>query len=222
MHKKILIGGLGFNQSPLNCLFQLNLDFIDINLFASPFSLDDIAHFVIQHLDAAGNNILFGYSTGALAAIRVGILKPDMIGQIVLINATPKFIQEGNWNGIKPDDFKKMLVKLNKLDLTDFMLYFASLAAYPRKIRSNSYTGFFSNNNKSTLLNLMNILAVTDLRSQLEQLEDKVVIINSDYDVLIARNPIKARQIYLPDSTHLKLNEIELLREISQILCSKN
>lgn len=222
MHKKILIGGLGFNQSPLNCLFQLNLDFIDINLFASPFSLDDIAHFVIQHLDAAGNNILFGYSTGALAAIRVGILKPDMIRQIVLINATPKFIQEGNWNGIKPDDFKKMLVKLNKLDLTDFMLYFASLAAYPRKIRSNSYTGFFSNNNKSTLLNLMNILAVTDLRLQMEHLENKVVIINSDYDVLIARNPIKARQIYLPDSTHLKLNEIELLREISQILCSKN
>lgn len=222
MPKKFLIGGLCFNQTPLNCLFKLNLNFIDINLLPTPFSLNDMANHVIQQLNPEGNNILFGYSTGGLVAIHVASLLPDMVKQIILINSTPKFMQEDNWEGIKSEEYNKMLVKLNNLKLIDFMSYFASFAAYPKKIKSKVYRHFFSKTNKATLLNLMNILHTTDFRPQLQQLQDKTVLINSDYDVLIARNSIATKQIYLPDSTHLEPNEEYLLKTINQVLCSKN
>jgi|SRR6185437_12638063 len=224
MHKNFLIGGFGFNQCSLNCLFKLNLNltFIDINLFTLPFSLDDMANNVICQLISHKNNTLFAYSTGGLVALRAGVLRPDIIKQIILINSTPKFIEDGNWDGVKLDTLNKIESKLNNLELDHFMAYFVSLSAYPKKIRSNDFTRFFSNNNKRILLNLLNILKISDLRLDLLQLKNKVVGIYADHDVLIAKNTLPIRQIYLPDSTHLELDEMHLLKAVNQVLCNKN
>lgn len=224
MDKYSVIGGFGFNSKPLDFLARQNpIDFFDINLCVAPFSLDDIADAVIAKLLITKNsantpNILFAYSTGGLVAIRVGILQPKLIKQIILLNSTPKFMQQqGSWHGISPVDFNKMLGKLNDLALDDFMAYFTSLSAYPKKVNVSNSTQFVSHTNKATLLNLMNIILTSDLRLELLQLKEKVIAINSDSDVLIAKNTLPLKQIYLSDSSHLVLNQEQLLKTLHDV-----
>lgn len=222
MHKYTFIGGFVFNSKPFECFesFGFVQQYIDINtLLTAPFSLEDLAHAIIATLALHQNNSLIAYSAGGLVAIKIAFLRPDLIKQLVLINSTPKFIEAELWHGIKAHEAKRLTAKLTRLSLRDFMQYFTQLAAHPHKVNVNEYSSWWSDTCQENLTALMDIVVDTDLRDELKQLSTEVLFINSALDILVPKNVLPHSQICLDESTHLQLNQRDLLACFESVLC---
>lgn len=216
-----LIGGFAFNTHMFTILDPLAPQHIDINtLLSAPFSLDDLAQAIITRLDQKQKNTLIAYSTGGLVALKIALLRPDLIKEMIFINSTPKFIEEDAWRGIKPKDANRLMMKLTTLAKESFMQYFTSLAALPHKVSSRDYSTWWSDTCVKNLTALMQIIIHTDLRQALEQLSMPLHFINSTLDILVPFNRFTPIQLSLTDSTHLQLNQSELMLFLKNTLCS--
>lgn len=222
-----IIGGFGFNCDLLSFIRKLSsirLDMVDINLFPATNTVEDMVDTVAIQLDPDKQNIILGYSTGGLIALGIAKHYPTLVKQVILLNSSPKFIQSTNWNGIKETDFKLLYTRLTKENPIEFLSYFATLAAYPKKIKRLEYQDHFSNSTKESLFNLLNIIQTTDLRLELLDLEVSALFINSSDDILVPQNnlPIYCQQILLPDSNHIQFNQELILSIITEVLCRHN
>jgi len=222
MHKYTLIGGFAFNTQPLACLDQLELPLhaIDINtLLTAPFTLADLCEAIIHTLAHKKNNTLIAYSTGGLLAIKIATLRPDLIKQLILINSTPRFLEDTDWQGIKAKDFKRLSTKLDTLSPLDFIQHFTQLASFPNKMNPGDYINGWSAASKENLTALMMIILTTDLRDALKSLNLNIHFVNANQDILVPKNKLNAPQTYLTDSTHLQFNQSELLSIMKSALC---
>ena len=219
------IGGFGFNQHPCSGIFNLGVpvNFIDLNLFPAYFKLQDMADYVQEQLMQNSTQRIVAYSGGGLVAILAGLKYPKLIRQIILINSSPCFLAAGAWPGIKPADLARLKSRLLRLGLPEFMHYFTALTAYPEHIKYGKENNFISHwsLNSDSLLNLLDIIATTDLRAELPRLKADIHFIYSDTDILVPSNNSLKKYHLLPNSTHLNLNQAALVPIMKDILCHK-
>lgn len=218
----IVIGGFGVNYIAINWLDELYRDihFIDINTNTFFSNFEKGIAYLKKYL--ATSNIVIGYSMGGLFAIGLAAKFPQLITQIILINSTPKFIQEVNWHGIRDADFNKLVKYLDERSIDQFMAYFIKLASYPNLEIELNYQSLYGILTKSHLNDLLMILFTTDLRGELIKLGSKLILINSKNDCLVPTNSIGVtyKQYIINDSTHLRLNSSQIIPILkSQILC---
>lgn len=221
-----IIGGFGFKCELLSFIHKLSITVytVDINLFLATDSLKDMVDIVARQLDPNKQNVVLGYSTGGLIALCIAKYYPTLLKQLILLNSTPKFIQSINWSGIKETDLELLYTRLNKESSIEFLSYFATLAAYPKKIKKLEYQNYLSNCTKESLLNLLNIIQTTDLRLELLNLKTNILFINSSDDILVPQNnlPTHCRQILLANSSHLQFDQELILSIITEVLCKHN
>ena len=99
-----VIGGFLFNCKIFEQFAQFNLPLklIDINsLLVAPFSFDELYKAIYQELSPTIEHLLIGYSTGGLFALKLFSECSLSIKHLVLLNSTPRFINDANWCGIK-------------------------------------------------------------------------------------------------------------------------
>lgn len=222
----IVIGGLIFNNKPLLALEKIgcNINFIDINEFNAPFSIDEVLSYVEKIILKINRKvILIGYSSGGLIAILLAQKNPSLIYKIFLINSTPSFIKSEGWNGIDIVRFNTLIKKVHALSLADFYVYFCKLASHPNLTFANSIMNWKSNFlNKDTTLNWLHILRDTDLRTELNDINFPLYFVYSKNDILVpSNNKFKNKNIsqtILNSSTHIDLMHDELINIISMEL----
>lgn len=217
-----VIGGFGFNAKPLQFLYSLirqniEINFIDINLFSAIFTLNDMSDFVLgETKENKGKNILIAYSMGGLLAFNLALRQLHAFDKIILINSTPKFIADDNWHGIKDLDFQRLQKKLEDSSIENFMKYFTSLVAIPERIRDwGNYSSWWSGTSKEQLRNLLQILSVSDFRQDIYKLSKKLIMINAINDVLIKNNNLPITTHWLDNATHIQVEKAkETIRQI--------
>ncbi len=216
-----LIGGFAFNTQALAWFQPFNVasQAFDINnLLSAPFDLDDLAQAIILKLAPHQQTTLIAYSTGGLVAMKIALLRPDLITQLIFINSTPKFIETDAWRGIKYKDAQRLSLKVATLALNAFMRHFTRVAALPHAVNAVDYSRWWSETSQENLTALMTILIETDLRAELKKITAPMVFIHSALDSLVLENPLPYPQRYLQDSTHIALNQSELATLVSSIL----
>jgi pimeloyl-ACP methyl ester carboxylesterase len=216
----LVIGGFVLNNMPIAALTELStrVNFIDINGFAAPFTLDDITRTVEEIIYSYKEPvILVGYSTGGLVAIRLTTQIPNLVNKIILINSTPCFISQDNWQGISVDNFSRLTKKLHNLPLEQFKHHFSCLAFYPDVYKQLSQ---WQSNlcTKENLANWLDIILTTDLRQELAEISKECLAIYAINDHLVPNTNHLDNQFFtkstLDDSSHASLNLSTLVNQI--------
>lgn len=218
--RALFIGGFAFNLAPVMMLTQIfpNYQFIDINHFSDRQSYPLILESITWQIRQYQPQFIIAYSMGGLFALDALKLLDNNSSKLIIINGSPYFMAQKNWNGLIVDDFNQLKAKLGNLEVTVFMSYLTRLFAYPKedyqKLISSSW---WSNTSKSQLSNLLEILYTADLREVLPYYSHQITWINGKLDNLIKLNNLPSRQILLPDSSHLILNQEEILKIALQL-----
>jgi pimeloyl-ACP methyl ester carboxylesterase len=231
MREYIVIGGFLFNSTPLDFILEKlsNVRFVDINILDKIDTLEDIlqqVHEIVLNVPDSSKISLIGYSIGGLIALKYANDYPEYIDKIVLINSSPNFLENDTWQGIKPQEFNRLVKRLDTMHLDEFKRYFTQLVAHPQQINIENYATYFDNAlNKSKLLILLKIIKTTNFtdiisKYNMSNLQHKLLMIYSQHDILVPWNKLNAHQVMLLNSTHLELQQhSELLTEILQDIC---
>ena len=220
----IVIGGFVFNNIIIKPLHEISnrVTFIDINSFLPPFNIGFITNKVIKTIKNYQETvILCGYSTGGLIAIKIANLIPDLLDKIILINSTPRFLSDDNWQGIKIDDFSRLEEKLHNMSLEQFKYYFSTLAMYPYKNTKLSELQTIAIT-KDTLLTWLQIIKVTDLTTELANISLNILAIYAIHDHLVPNSNTFSNNLInkytLQESSHANLNSIDLITKIKEFI----
>lgn len=213
-----VIGGFGFNYQPLKSLDQLNLaiNFIDINQFAANYSLEQMAHSLVQQINPTQPIDILAYSSGGLLALKVYHDYPHLINRLILLNSTPRFMMDSNWLGINQTNFNKILHKTTILSPNSLMPYLSTLYAHPYSIAENIQM-HWSNSNTPQLTNWLSIIHDSDLRGNY-LFTDKLLWLNSKHDSIIKLNLNYLNTTIIDDSSHLMINHQQLLIHVNAFL----
>lgn len=215
--KTLIIGGFALGAKVVESLTTTPIphDFIDINCFLPPFTLDSLALLIEQKLSTP--TTVIAYSCGGLLALQLLALAPHKIQRLILLNSTPYFMQHNDWQGITEINHQQLQRRLARGTVEEFVDYFIRLAASPHALHRENLTRWSSPYaNQSNLLRWLEIIAHSDLRKISNIFARQIVWFNADQDVLIpAPQQIPASRI-IANSTHLQLNSkllVELTRE---------
>ncbi len=229
MAKVLLLGGLVFDTrlftpliNPTNYSItnhannRAEYSLIDLNSLSAKHGLDAVcANLAPLITNSREKLVLVAYSSGALCAIKLALNFPAQIGKLVLINASPCFMEQVAWAGISPANFARLKGKLNDLALVQFLDHFAALAAYPEVKQANALVQYYSeHNHPETLSQWFTILQHSDLRQELQHLKSKLVTIYSAQDSLVPTQLIhpRAEQLILEGATHGQFITPQLLQ----------
>jgi pimeloyl-[acyl-carrier protein] methyl ester esterase len=218
----IVIGGFGVNQRPLADLIEPLTDysFIDVNAFPAPFTLETLAQQISAQLAKQSDPYcLIAYSCGGLLALKLAELIPQQIKALILINTTPCFMQQDNWQGIAPSNLQRLRQRLNNSSLHSFMNYFIQLIARPAILNHAELAAWQSSaNNKANLEQWLDILASCDLRNLISQLTPALIWLNAKQDQLIPYPQQNQAAQILTSSSHLQLDRQQLNAKIAEFL----
>lgn len=220
--KTVIIGGFALNQRPLdNLIAQLNnYFFIDINEFLAPFDLNELAQQLATQLKQQKNSLnIIAYSCGGLLALKLAELIPQQIKSVILINSTPCFMQNADWQGITLDNLQLLQQRLEKSSLKSFLNYFTQLAAQPVTLPlSELYSWQSKANNQATLHQWLQIITKTDLRDLIPKLVPQLIWLNAEYDQLIPSPQQNSHGKILSASSHLEIDTPQLITHTEQYL----
>jgi pimeloyl-[acyl-carrier protein] methyl ester esterase len=220
--KIIVIGGFGVNQRPLTALIEPLTDysFIDVNAFPAPFTLEALAQQISAQLAKQSDQYcLIAYSCGGLLALKLAELMPQQIKTVILINTTPCFMQQDNWQGIAPSNLQRLRQRLNNGSLHSFMNYFIQLIARPAILNHAELAAWQSTaNNKANLNQWLDILASCDLRNLISQLTPALIWLNAEQDQLIPYPQQNQAAQILTSSSHLELDRQQLNAKLAEFL----
>lgn len=206
----LVIGGFVLNAKPLEFITsQLkNYHYIDVNQLPSGFTLLSQAQDIIsQHACDKQKIQIIAYSCGGLLALTLLQLAPDNIYKLVMLNSTPCFMAQENWQGISNTNLQRLRQRLSKQTLAEFANYFTTLAAFPESIDKKDVLQWQNlAANRDTLMIWLELIEQTDLRPIANKFAARIAWINSATDSLIP-NPtqnINCRRII--NSTHLRMS----------------
>lgn len=153
-----------------------------------PFHLHAIAEKVAEMLPA--NADILGWSLGGQVAIRIALDRPDMVRRLVLVGATPSFVNKEDWHvGISPEIFRNFADNVNA-DYHNTMTQFLTLQCMGSKDARSTVKLLRSKfaerpvPTTQTLQKALNILLETDLRAEVEHLRKPTLLIHGDRDTL--------------------------------------
>lgn len=180
--------------SKLFTLHLVDLPGMGLSRPIEPLHLHAMAEKVAEMLPA--NADIVGWSLGAQVAMRIALDRPDMVRRLVLVGATPCFVNKKNadspkdWDaGIAADIFSSFAANVNA-DYHKTMTQFLTLQC----MGANDARGTVKLLRKKfaerpvpsaqTLQQALNILLDTDLRVEVEHLRKPTLLIHGDRDTL--------------------------------------
>ncbi len=188
------------NLSKLFTLHLVDLPGMGLSRPIEPFHLHAMAEKIAEMLPA--NADMVGWSLGAQVAMRIALDRPDMVRRLVLVGATPCFVNKKNGNslknidspndwdvGIAADTFSSFAANVNA-DYHKTMTQFLTLQCMGAKDARGTVKLLrkkFSERpvpTAQTLQQALNILLDTDLRVEVEHLRKPTLLIHGDRDTL--------------------------------------
>jgi pimeloyl-ACP methyl ester carboxylesterase len=206
----LLIGGFVLSAKPLEFITsQLkNYHYIDVNQLPPEFTLQSQAQAIISQYVCDKQKIqIIAYSCGGLLALTLLQLAPNNIHKLVMLNSTPCFMAQENWQGISNANLQRLRQRLNKQSLTEFADYFTTLAAYPESIDKKDALQWQNlAANRDTLMTWLELIEQSDLRPIAEKFATRIVWINSATDSLIPNPTQNSNHKIISNLTHLRMN----------------
>ena len=114
--KLLLIGGFGFNDLPLKAISKLFGEsmFIDINQFSENYTLLMMANHLIQTQSEYQADYIVAYSMGGLVLLKaIELSSIRLANKLILLNSTPCFMANKNWQGVSHQDYESLLTRLS-------------------------------------------------------------------------------------------------------------
>jgi len=151
------------------------------------------------HLHATAENIaeilppnadIVGWSLGGQVAMRIALDYPEMVRRLVLVGATPSFVNKPDWQfGMAGDVFSSFAYSVNadyQKTMTQFLTLQCMGADDARSTVKLLRNKFAERPIPSTqaLQKALQILLETDLRSEIEYLRKPALLIHGDRDTL--------------------------------------
>ncbi len=171
------------------CLHIVDLPGMGFSTPIEPGHLHAVAEKVAEALPA--NADICGWSLGAQVAMRLGLMQPDRVRRLVLVAATPRFVNGVNWdNGIKSSVFKDFASEFGK-DYQAMLIKFLTLqcmgSSQTRSMVKQLRASFAGRPvpTQATLQKALRILLDTDLRAEIESLRRPALLIHGDRDTLV-------------------------------------
>jgi pimeloyl-[acyl-carrier protein] methyl ester esterase len=206
----LVIGGFVLNAKPLEFITsQLkNYHYIDVNQLPPEFTLQSQAQTIISQYVCDKQKIqIIAYSCGGLLALTLLQLAPENIHKLIMLNSTPCFMAQENWQGISNANLQRLRQRLNKQSLTEFADYFTTLAAYPESIDKKDALQWQNLAvNRDTLMTWLELIEQSDLRPIAEKFATRIVWINSATDSLIPNPTQNSNHKIISNSTHLRMS----------------
>jgi pimeloyl-ACP methyl ester carboxylesterase len=193
MHKKILIfGGLIYSPTILSQLVEhtcsdVSYEMIDINSF-NPFrEISLLSDYLSDKFDSSYSVIIVAYSTGALPAIYFTSMYQKQVTKMILINATPSFMEKPNWRGCSEKNFTQMLTRLRTQPLDNFINHFITLSLYPNLKNISQMHKFCSPHcNQNNIEAWLQFLKNSDFRNKMIAINNlPILTIYSEKDAII-------------------------------------
>jgi pimeloyl-ACP methyl ester carboxylesterase len=206
----LVIGGFALSAKPLGFITsQLrNYHYVDVNQLPPEFTLHSQAQAIIsQHVCDKQKVQIIAYSCGGLLALTLLQLAPENIHKLVMLNSTPCFMAQENWQGISNANLQRLRQRLNKQTLAEFANYFTTLAAFPESIDKKDALQWQNlAANRDTLMIWLKLIEQTDLRPIANKFATRIVWINSATDSLIPNPTQNINCRIIINSTHLRIN----------------
>lgn len=154
----------------------------------TPYTLARLSDAIAQAVPAAV--AVCGWSLGGQVALRWALDKPDQVKKLVLVGATPKFINDSDWDaGIEAEVFRQFAAQVQQ-DYRGTLSRFLALQAHGgdasketiRRLREQ----FFQRGEPqcADLQSGLDILLQTDLRAEVGRIATPALILHGDYDKL--------------------------------------
>ena len=158
-----------------------------------PYALDQISEVLIEAIPEVSFNLI-GWSLGASVALTMAKNFPQRVNSLMMLAGNPKFVEEDDWAGIKPElleDFAKNLCGNCQVTLIRFLALQVNGLPEGRKLLTGLKKAIqeCDSPTEKVLLSGLDILKDVDLRDYLSRLHCPVNIIQGDQDTLV---PVKA------------------------------
>lgn len=175
------------------CLHLVDLPGMGFSQSIEPYHLHAVAEKVAEVIPAHAD--ICGWSLGAQVAMRLAILQPERVRRLVLIGATPCFVNSAEFDnrvdwefGVDGDVFFNFAAQV-KQDYQATLMKFLTLQCMGSNDRSTIKLLRQSFEERptptaNTLQNALRILVETDLRDEVEFIRKPVLLIHGDRDSL--------------------------------------
>lgn len=176
----------------------------------SPYDLKHVAEVVASRLPE--RTAIFGWSLGGQVAMRLALDHPQQVEKLVLIGATPRFVNGADWqSGVAAEVFNLFASQV-AADYHDTMTRFLGLQAFggesSRMLMRELKERFFARPvpDSGVLQDALRILLETDLRGELPDLRQPTLLIHGNRDTLAPADASRFMAAHLP---HARLRIIE-------------
>jgi pimeloyl-[acyl-carrier protein] methyl ester esterase len=176
----------------------------------SPCDLKRMAEVVAAELPKSA--AICGWSLGGQVAMRLALDYPQQVDKLVLIGATPRFVNGADWQcGVAAEVFNLFASQV-AADYHDTMTRFLGLQAFggesSRVLMRELRERFFARPvpDSAVLQDALRILLDTDLRSELAGLQQPTLLIHGNRDTLAPVDASRWMAAHLP---HARLRVIE-------------
>ena len=174
--------------SKLFTLHMVDLPGMGLSRPLEPYHIHAIAEKVAEIIPPHGD--IVGWSLGGQVAMRIALDYPDIVRRLVLVGASPCFVNKQGWDaGMSPDIFSSFAASVNT-DYHKTMTQFLTLQCMGAKDARDTVKVLrkkFAERpvpSTQTLQKALQILLDTDLRHEIESLRKPTLLIHGDRDTL--------------------------------------
>ena len=153
-----------------------------------PYHLHAMADEVAEVIPGVSD--VLGWSLGGLVAQRIELNQPDRIRRLVLVSATPKFVNTPDWQtGVDPANFSAFAESVNH-DYKATILQFLTLQCMQADDRRSTIKQLRASfelkptPTQATLQRALRVLLEADLRAEIPNIRKPTLLIHGDRDTL--------------------------------------
>jgi pimeloyl-[acyl-carrier protein] methyl ester esterase len=153
-----------------------------------PYHLHAMADEVAEVIPGVSD--VLGWSLGGLVAQRIALNQPDRIRRLILVSATPKFVNTPDWQtGVDPANFSAFAESVNH-DYKATILQFLTLQCMQADDRRSTIKQLRASfelkptPTQTTLQRALCVLLEADLRAEIPNIRKPTLLIHGDRDTL--------------------------------------
>ena len=155
--------------------------------------------------------VWLGWSLGGLVALDAALRYPEKVTRLVLVGATPKFVQAPDWPHAMPAEvfaeFARSLTHDYRATLLRFLSLHAGSGADGRALLKQLRAQIFSHGDPqaAALAAGLAILEHTDLRTRLARIRAPALVVHGSHDRLAAPAAAEYLAAHLPQARLLRI-----------------
>lgn len=154
--------------------------------------------------DLPADAIVCGWSLGAITALQWSLAQPERIARLVLIGATPRFVQAPDWPHAQPaallEEFATAVAANPHTALRRFAALLNQGDDQARRLTRELAALIDENQSPATLAAGLATLRDTDLRKDLSQIQQPVLLLHGANDALMPLAAAEWLAQHLPDA----------------------